>query len=66
MKKIIYILTIILFVSSGLTSCDNSEELPPKVDNSVRNYIEIKGAILTVDERSAIEAKNDEYNNATE
>ena len=65
MKKIIYAFVFIIACSSTLLlSCDSPEELTPKVDETIDQYLIPTGSILNVQEREEVEALWDEYNNA--
>lgn len=63
MKKIL-ITTFIISTSLSLFSCDNADELTPKIDNSKESFLIPTGSILTSKERDEVQAKWDEYNSA--
>lgn len=66
MKKILYTLCFIVTCTSVfLFSCDDTEELTPKVDDKTDNYLLPTGSILNAQEREEVQALWDEYNNAT-
>ena len=65
MKKILYILYFILTGSSTLLiSCDEPEELTPKVDDTSDYYLLPTGSLLNAQDREEVQALWDEYNNA--
>lgn len=52
------------FVICGLVSCDQSDELPPKTENSSTKYLLPKGTVMTSSERDLCNDKKAEYEQA--
>lgn len=64
MKKI-YTFAFIVACFSGLfLSCDSPEELTPKLDETIDEYLIPTGSILTAQDREEVETWWNEYNNA--
>ena len=64
MKKIIYTLIVLGAVSCFLTSCEEPDELTPKVDSVTDDYLIPKGSILSEQDRQEVLQKVNEYNEA--
>ncbi|WP_455497394.1 hypothetical protein [Coprobacter sp.] len=65
MKKYIFPLIVASSLICGFTSCDQSDELPPKTENSSTKYLLPQGTIMTSSERALCNDKKDEYEQAT-
>lgn len=64
MKKIVYIIIVLCMVAGISASCDEPEDLTPKVESVTDDYLVPKGSILTEQDRQEIMKKVDEYNEA--
>lgn len=64
MKKTIYILILIGVMGGLLTSCDEPNELTPRVDSVTNDYLIPKGSVLTEQDRQEVLQKVNEYNEA--
>lgn len=62
MKKRIYILIISGMMAGLLASCEEPNELTPKVDSVTDEYLIPKGSILTEQDRQEVLQKVNEYN----
>ena len=58
-----YILLCLIFFF-GLTACDNSEELPPRVEDTTGWSITIPTTRLSYEERDSIQKMKHEYEEA--
>lgn len=65
MKKYILPALIASFFICGITSCDQSDDLPPKTENSSTKYLLPKGTVMTSAERTLCNDKKTEYEQAT-
>ena len=54
-----------IFCGFILVSCDQSDELPPKTENSSTKYLLPKGTVMTASERELCNEKKAEYELAT-
>ena len=64
MKKLLYTIFIFIISFSTFSACDESEELPPKVDDTTSDYLLPTGVILTAQEREEVQERWNEYNTA--
>lgn len=66
MRKIYFTWSIaVVCTFFGLFSCDEPEEMTPKVDDVTDYYLIPKGTILTAEDRNEVQEIWKEYNEAT-
>ena len=65
MKKDILSALLVSAIICGLVSCDQSDDLPPKTENSSTKYLLPKGTVMTSSERALCNDKKTEYELAT-
>lgn len=65
MKKYILSALLVSAIICGLVSSDQSDDLPPKTENSSTKYLLPKGTVMTSSERALCNDKKTEYELAT-